>query len=138
VNVSGVATENCREVPNPRKHAAFPRSARLLKRGDFESVYKRGKRCFAADLTLFYLLRIEGSGPRVGFTVGRALGGAVDRNRIKRRLREAVRLHRRELNCAVDMVINPKKSVLTVDFTDLEREIQHAFAAVQKAAGKRA
>ena len=77
----------------------FPRSARLLRHADFERVYKQGRRHFSASLTVFYLQRPETeaarsatSGPRIGFTVGRALGGAVQRNRMKRRLREAVRL----------------------------------------------
>ena len=51
-------------------------------------------------------------GPRIGFTVGKVLGGAVVRNRMKRRLREAVRLHG-PIPAAVDVVINPKKSLLT-------------------------
>ncbi len=53
------------------------------------------------------------SGLRIGFTVGRALGGAVQRNRMKRRLREAVRLSSLPLRTNVDVVINPKKSLLT-------------------------
>ena len=54
-------------------------------------------------------------GVRVGFTVGKVLGGAVVRNRMKRRLREAVRLHGM-IPAAMDVVINPKKSLLTAEF----------------------
>ncbi|PYX73212.1 MAG: hypothetical protein DMG72_13440, partial [Acidobacteria bacterium] len=54
----------------------FPRSARLLRHADFERVYK-GRRHFSPYMTVFYLRRDQGEGPRVGFTVGRALGGAV-------------------------------------------------------------
>src|ERR1700685_4486928 len=100
----------------PKPTARFPRSARLLRHADFERVYKQGRRHFSASITVFYLPRPEPEAPtsglRVGFTVGRALGGAVQRNRIKRRLREAVR--RSALGAAVDVVINAKKSVLTV------------------------
>jgi len=74
----------------------------------------------------------------VGLTVARALGGAVDRNRIKRRLRAAVRLHGAALPPGVDVVINPKKSVLRVDFAELCKEIAGAFQAVtQKSATHR-
>ena len=80
---------------------AFSRLGRLLKHSDFDRVYKEGRRHFSSHMTVFYLRRAEGGSTetappeklaRVGFTVGRVLGGAVERNRIKRRLREAVRL----------------------------------------------
>jgi ribonuclease P protein component len=69
---------------------------------------------------------------RVGFTVGRVLGGAVQRNRIKRRLREAVRRQRSTLQGAVDVVINPKKSVLTLEFTLVLEEVGRAFAVIAR------
>ena len=114
------------------QRAKFPRSRRLLRRSDFERVYKQGRRHFAAHMTVFFLPRAQGEGVRVGFTVGRMLGGAVERNRMKRRLREAVRLHCPAESAAVDVVINPKKSLLTADFAQLENEIRRAFEVIQK------
>ena len=111
--------------------AGFPRAARLLKHSDFERVYKQGGRHFSSHMTVFYLRQAEG-GARIGFTVGRVLGGAVQRNRIKRRLREAVRLRRSALKAAVDVVINPKKSVLTVGFPVLVEEVSRAFDVIVK------
>ena len=110
----------------------FPRSMRLLRHADFERVYQQGRRHFSAHMTVFYLRREIGQGLRVGFTVGRALGDAVDRNRMKRRLREAVRLQRPANNLSVDVVINPKKSVLSVEFEDLAKEVARAFEVVQQ------
>jgi ribonuclease P protein component len=97
-------------------------------------VYKQGRRHFAAHMTVFYLARLDGdgesaTGPRIGFTVGKVLGGAVVRNRIKRRLREAVRLHS-PVAAAVDVVINPKKSMLTTPFEELRNEVGRAFAVI--------
>ncbi len=109
----------------------FPRSARLLKHVDFERVYKQGKRQFSASMTVFYTARASGNGLRVGFTVGRALGGAVQRNRMKRRLREAVRLTRPTPGANADVVINPKKSVLTAEFAGLVSEVKRAFEVVE-------
>jgi ribonuclease P protein component len=111
----------------------FPRSLHLLRHSDFERVYKQGRRHFAAHVTVFYLRRAEG-GPRIGFTVPRALGGAVERNRMRRRLREAVRRRDPGMLGAVDVVMNPKKSVLTADFAELEKEIGRAFEVIRKGA----
>ena len=118
------------------KRRKFPRDVRLLRHADFERVYKQGRRHFASHLTAFYRQRQEGEALRVGFTVSKLLGGAVQRNRMRRRLREAVRLHWPEFQAPVDIVINPKKSLLTVDFSELGSEIIKAFEVVQKFAEK--
>jgi len=114
----------------------FPRTARLLKHADFERVYKQGRRHFSPHMTVFYLVQATDASQekraRVGFTVGRVLGGAVERNRIKRRLREAVRLRRSKLGHAVDIVINPKKSILTLEFAAVLEEVGRAFDAITK------
>ncbi len=102
-------------------------------------------------MTVFYWLRTAGSmgaavrlpakpvmpGLRVGFTVGRALGGAVVRNRMKRRLREAVRLTWPAAGPNADVVINPKKALLTVEFAAVVNEVSRAFVVIeQKLAGR--
>ena len=88
-------------------------------------------------MTVFYLFRraigSEGpadggtASPRIGITVSRVLGKAVERVRIKRRIRNAVRLHLAMLKAPADLVINPKRAVLKVEFTKLEEEIQRTF-----------
>jgi ribonuclease P protein component len=85
-------------------------------------------------MTVFYLCpsKQELKGPRVGFTVGKALGGAVQRNRIKRRLREAVRLSGSSLDMTADIVINPKRSALAVDFGELQGEVAKAFQVIER------
>jgi ribonuclease P protein component len=126
------------EPPATQAGARLQSSARLLKHSDFDRVYKQGRRHFSSHMTVFYLCRSESAaqtpGSRVGFTVGRALGGAVERNRIKRRLREAVRLRRAVLQSAhpVDVVINPKKSVLTLEFSVVLDEVGRALGAIAK------
>ena len=114
----------------------FPRSARLLKHSDFDRVYKQGRRQFLPHMTVFYLRRAEG-GMRIGFTVGRVLGAAVARNRIKRRLREAVRLERARLKGPADVVVNPKKSVSTMEFPLLREEISRAFELIAAKLGEK-
>lgn len=129
--VSSEAPNQSGEKSAGQDGARFPRAARLLKHADFERVYKQGKRHFSSHMTVFYLRQTEGRA-RVGFTVGRVLGGAVQRNRIKRRLREAVRLRRAALKAPVDVVINPKKSVLAVEFPVVVEEVRQAFDVIAK------
>jgi len=94
-------------------------------------------------MTVFYLERqLTGSdgsatGLRVGFTVGRALGGAVQRNRMKRRLREAVRLTRPVTGATADVVINPKKVILTANFDAVLNEVRQAFVVIEKKLARR-
>lgn len=114
------------------KRRKFPRHVRLLRHADFERVYKQGRRHFAPHLTAFYRRREQGDTLRIGFTVSKLLGGAVQRNRMRRRLREAVRLHWPEFQAPVDIVINPKKSLLVVEFSELGKEIGQVFEVVRK------
>jgi ribonuclease P protein component len=113
----------------------FPREARLLKHADFQVVYKQGRKHFSGNMTAFYRENQRSASPRVGFTVGKVLGGAVDRNRIRRRMRSAVRNHLRELTRPLDLVLHPRKSVLSLAFSQLDAEIMQIFAAVQRGRG---
>jgi ribonuclease P protein component len=108
----------------------FPPLLRLRRRAEFDRVYKSGERHSSANMTVIFLAAT--SGPRVGFTAGKALGGAVERNRIRRRLREAVRRHLRELKTPAEVVFHPRKSALRADFSQLEAEVTRAFAAISK------
>lgn len=132
--------------------SSFPKTAHLLKHSDFQKVYEQGRRHFSGNMTVFFLRREaaasaaaanapEESGVRIGFTVSRALGKAVDRNRMRRRTREAVRHHLSMLdgmNEAVDVVINPKKSLLTADFAGISAEIERAFRVIRQGRGEAA
>ena len=118
----------------------FPKSRRLLKHADFQRVYQGGRRQFMGNMTVFFLRRGKGlqsetdNAPRVGFTVGKVLGGAVERNRIKRRMREAVRLSAQACEGPIDVVFNPRKSVGKLPFAELVSEVNRALRlAAQRA-----
>ncbi|MGH9618580.1 MAG: ribonuclease P protein component [Bryobacteraceae bacterium] len=65
---------------------------------------------------------------RFGFTTPRALGSAVERNRIKRRMREAVRTQLEAISSNWVIVFNPRRMVLDAPFEDLRREVARIFA----------
>ncbi len=73
------------------------------------------------------------AGPRIGLTVPKALGKAVDRNRIKRRMREAVRAALPLLSAPVDVILHPRRAVIDLDFAQLKREVATIFRSVQAA-----
>jgi ribonuclease P protein component len=86
----------------------FPKAVRLLSRGDFRRVYERG--CWIGD----DLLRLAGQlndlpHPRMGLAVSRQMGGAVQRNRWKRLIREAFRRARPELPPGLDFIVIPRR-----------------------------
>ena len=113
---------------------------RLRKHADYQRVYQGSRKKFGKRLGYFFLLRGTppeqvslDEGPRIGLTVGKVMGKAVDRNRIKRRMREAVRRKLSIVSAPVDIVLHPRRDVLDLEFSVLEREIDSIFRAVQAA-----
>jgi ribonuclease P protein component len=121
---------------------------RLRKHADYQRVYKASRKQFARQMTYFFTLRpqlgpdgtplrnVDLTNPRIGLTVGKVMGKAVDRNRIKRRMREAVRKNLPALTTPVDVILHPRRTVLDLDFAVLDREVANVFRTIQKAAEK--
>ena len=121
---------------------------RLRKHADYQRVYKAGRKQFAKQMTYFFTLRpqlgpdgtplrnADAASPRVGLTVGKVMGKAVDRNRIKRRMREVVRKNLSTLSVPVDIILHPRRSVIDLEFATLDREVANLFRTIQKAAEK--
>ncbi len=122
------AVRSLRSAPRGSRIAGFPKRVRILRSKDFRRVYDEGKRYTCPLFAAFCLRRPEGDGPRVGFTVPRALGGAVTRNRIRRRVREAVRLRLDRLSPQWEIVFNPRRTAIDAPFSLLEQEIQKLFS----------
>ena len=107
----------------PSERKTYPRSARLLRSGEFERVYREGRRRSSKQFVVFARATGAEQPTRFGWSVKRALGGAVVRNRIRRRIREIVRLHRSELPAGWDVVIHPRASVAKAEFVALGEEL---------------
>jgi ribonuclease P protein component len=107
---------------------------RLKRRTDFRAA-ARGARAPAKAFVLQALKRADasegGQTPRLGFTVSRQVGNAVERNRVKRRLREAARLSADDKFCAGhDYVLIGRRAALALPFGDMLRDLDAALRRV--------
>ena len=105
-------------------------SARLRKHADYQRAYAAGRKRQSASMSWFLAPQQAAAadaappeGPRVGLTAGKVLGKAHERNRIKRRMREVLRRHVDLLPRGCDLILHPRRSVLTIEFAKLEAEV---------------
>lgn len=110
--------------------------ARIRSSADFKAVYGGKRSVRNRDLTVYWR-EAPGGASRLGLSVGKRLGPAVVRNRIKRILREVFRIERRAIPAALDLVVIPRSPrtatdlhAMTRSFTDLmgrlARELEDA------------
>jgi ribonuclease P protein component len=107
---------------------------RLSRSGDFERVYREGRSHASRYLVVYAFPRGDGE-PRLGVSVGRKLGGAVERNRMKRLLREAFWACADGLQEGHDFVIVARPAAGELAREGGERAIEQALAAVLAEAG---
>lgn len=104
--------------------AARGRRARLSASRDFDAVYRKGRSFSDRNLVVYVFPCERGeSGPRLGVSVSRKVGGAVERNRIKRAPREQFAAHRDLVPDSTDVVVIARRGL--VEFLD-----EHGGAAV--------
>lgn len=105
--------------------ASTARTRRLRKSHEFDAARRFGRR--QADGTLVLLARVNGLDvSRLGLAVGRRVGKAVVRNRVKRRLREAVRLA--DLPAGWDLVVIARGAAAKASFETLDRSLAALLA----------
>jgi ribonuclease P protein component len=116
------------------------KGARLRKHADYQKAYAASRKRQSASMSWFLAPRpldgMEPVGPRVGLTAGKVLGKAHERNRIKRRMREALRRHVDLLPGNADLILHPRRSVLTMDFGKLEAEVVRILMQAQEEAAR--
>jgi ribonuclease P protein component len=113
----------------PAQRQSFT-GVRLRKHADYQRAYAAGRKRQSASMSWFlapqqpaYAGAESPAGPRVGLTAGKVLGKAHERNRIKRRMKEALRRHLDLMPPGCDLILHPRRTVLTMDFKKLEAEI---------------
>lgn len=108
---------------------------RLRKHADYQRVYRDSRRQSARQMSWFCAPRIDSElnpAARIGLTVPKAIGNAVVRNRIKRRMRAAIGRHIATLTRPVDVVLHPRRSSAEVEFVQLEQDVATIFLRIQK------
>ena len=113
------------------KNYAFSRSLRLCKKKDFQFVYKTG-RTFVDHAGVFYVFRSDNDLPsRIGVAAGKKLGNAVERNRIKRCMREVYRHFQECIDKGFDIIWIARRPLLKKDLKFYEKN----FCSLAKKAG---
>jgi ribonuclease P protein component len=114
-----------------------PKRRRLSRSAEFERVYRQGRSKGNRYLVLFAFPRAEkgDEGPRLGLSVGRRVGGAVDRTRVKRVLREAFWEEARRLPAGSDYVVVARPESLPLTEREGELGIRAALSELVDALG---
>ena len=97
----------------------FPPASRLRRRSDFTGVFDAGIKKHGRLMSVFLLSGAEGR-PRIGIAASKKLGGAVERNLAKRRMREVFRLG--ATPSGIDIVVIPRRELLAAPFESVQRE----------------
>jgi ribonuclease P protein component len=128
VAASGSARER-----TPRRLVKVGAMEKLKRRGDFLAA-AAGAKAPTAGFVLQERRRGDENAARVGFTVSKKVGGAVERNRVRRRLREIVRLTAaRNLRPGSDYVLVGRSTALEMPFSRLVEDFAGALARLDKA-----
>jgi ribonuclease P protein component len=123
------------------------KGVRLRKHADYQRAYAGSRKRQSASMSWFMAAQapIDSAGassapapqdPRIGLTVGKVVGKAHERNRIKRRMREALRRHVDLLPEGADLIFHPRRTVLTMDFAKLEAEVVRILTQARAEAGR--
>lgn len=113
---------------------ALPRHARLRRRGEFLAVQREG-RSYRAKHVVAVARRNGLEQTRLGVTVSRRVGKAVERNRVKRRLREIFRHHQEVLPPGLDVVLIARTGSSKAGFGDLRDEVVGLFQSIAEKHG---
>jgi len=103
---------------------------RLRNKQDFAKVFKHGKAA-ANHQFVVYVKKSHVESFRFGVSVSRKVGGAVVRNRVRRRVKEIVRRMEPEIAKQVDIVCIVRKPALELDYEGLQRSLRHVFRRAQ-------
>nr|WP_300002712.1 ribonuclease P protein component [Tissierella sp.] len=100
---------------------------RIRKNMEFKNIYKTGKNYWNRNLVL-YVKKNGLTETRVGYTITKKIGNAVVRNKIRRRMKEIVRLNFHNIKEGYDLVFIAKRSILNIPYQELEGSMIHIMS----------
>ena len=99
----------------------FPRSRRVVKRGDFDAAFKQG-RVVSDHMLVLHVVANQQGATRLGMSISKRVGCAPIRNRWKRLIRESFRLNQAKLPAGIDIVARPRKGA-EADFAAIQHSL---------------
>jgi len=103
------------------------RKLRLRKREDFNTVYRYGKSFANSQFVVYWRKRGQKGSFRMGVSASSKLGGAVVRNRLRRMVKEIVRLNASKLLEDTDLILIVRKPALNMAYKEMEGSILHVL-----------
>lgn len=105
----------------------LPKENRLKKEKEFETVFKGGRAVKGSNIFLKYLANGTDK-TKVGFVVSKKVSKlAVERNKIKRRMREVVRLKKKEIKEGLSIIFIALPSINNVEYGEIKKDIENLF-----------
>lgn len=101
---------------------SLPKACRIVRTNEYRAIYRTGRRVRSANFILFHLPS-SGRESRIGLAVGRKVGGAVVRNKVRRRMREIIRRLRPLVRPPSKIALVAHPGVAALDYTQMEREM---------------
>jgi ribonuclease P protein component len=100
---------------------------RLAKREDFNKVFRFGKSVANQQFVLYHLTKPEHEFFRLGVSVSKKIGNAIVRNRLRRIMKEIVRLNKSGITLTADFILIARKPVLEMDYHQIESSMLHVL-----------
>jgi len=112
-----------------RPGQGFPSSCRLRCSREYTRIWRQGRRCHTTHLLV--IAASGTAGTRLGISVGRKVGNAVCRNRIKRWIREYFRLQRAAIKNGVELSVVVKPGAAQLSHAEFDQQLQDAFRRLE-------